>query len=183
MDTIVQRRRQGRITAGQRLVFTGAALLVTAALWSAWTAIGEAKPTARESPSGDGIEVETGEGAGAEKIVIPLHQAGGVRYFSAGVGAEERAAAYPAFSLKLVLVAGAKAYASQVSIAIESANGTVKLEVPAEQVTGPWVFADLPDGVYRVSATKDGQVRSQAKVSIKKGATTTVYLRWPAEGP
>lgn len=50
--------------------------------------------------------------------LLPLHRAGDVRYFSAGIGLEERAAQYPPFSLKLVFTAGGKPFLSGVSVTI-----------------------------------------------------------------
>src|SRR3990172_12702215 len=68
-----------------------------------------ASSTATVTPSGDGIAVEYSDEDGAKSVLtLPLHKAGAVRYFSAGVGTEERAAQYPTFPLKLVFVAGSQ---------------------------------------------------------------------------
>jgi len=134
---------------------------------------------ARVTPSGDGIELEYAGNAGTIfKEVIPLMRSGDIRYFSAGVGVEERQAHYPPFPLKIILVAGDKAYLSRTSITISDATGAVRLQVPAEQVTGPWLFVDLPPGTYKITGTRDGQTVVKDRVNVRSDGTTTVYLRW-----
>jgi hypothetical protein len=111
-------------------------------------------------------------------LTLPLHKAGAVRYFSAGIGAEERQVKYPPFPLKLIFVAGPKAYLSRVAVTIADKKGTVKLEVPAAQVTGPWLYVDLPAGAYTVTATREGQAQVKGEVTVEKGGVKTLYLRW-----
>ena len=144
----------------------------------------EASSAATITPSGDGIELEyTSEDGAKSVLTIPLYRAGAVRYFSAGVGTEEREAKYPPFPLKLIFVAGPKAYLSQVAVTITDAKGSVKLEVPGEQVTGPWLFVDLTAGTYTVTASRDGQDQVKGQVTVAKGGVKTVYLRWKENTP
>jgi hypothetical protein len=151
--------------------------LITVIALPAETTLGAA--TTRITPSGDGIELEyTGRTGTISKEVIPLMRSGDIRYFSAGVGVEERQAQYPSFPLKIILVAGDKAYLSRTSITISDATGAVRLEVPAEQVTGPWLFVDLPPGTYKITGTRDGQTVVKDRVSVRSDGITTVYLRW-----
>lgn len=139
----------------------------------------EAAAVVRMTPTGDGLELEyVGEDGITSKDTIPIRRAGDIRYFSAGVGVDERTATYPKFPLKLIFVAGAKAYASQVSVTIEDSKGAVRLQVPAEQVTGPWLFVDLPDGTYTITATRGDQTQAKAQGDISKGHVKAVYLRW-----
>lgn len=141
-----------------------------------------AAPTVRVMPSGDGLTLEYQDGSGATlQETIPIHQAGGIKYFSAGVGLEERSAAYPPYSLKLVFVAGPKAYLSQVSVTVKDKDGTTVVAVPREQVTGPWLFVDLPPGTYAITAVGPAKSEVKERVTISAKQMKTVYLRWKGE--
>lgn len=156
-----------------------AILLLAACLW--W-APSEAGVSVRMSPSGDALELESRGEDGLSKTTIPVHRSGEIRYFSAGVGKDEREADYPPFSLKLVFVAGGRPFLSRVAVTIADRKGREVLAVPKEQVAGPWLFVDLPPGTYRVSAARDGRTQTQARVVVKQGGTATTYLRWKEEG-
>ncbi len=162
-----------------RVLVFGLPFAVSLALAGPFVAPGAASTESKVTPAGDGIELEyAGEDGAKSVLTLPLHKAGAVRYFSAGVGAEERQVKYPPFPLKLIFVAGPKAYLSRVAVTIADKKGTVKLEVPAEQVTGPWLYVDLPSGTYTVTATREGQAQVKGEVAVEKGGVKTLYLRW-----
>lgn len=139
----------------------------------------EATGSSRVLQSGASIEI-VGEGPeGAYRAVIPIHRSGDLRYFSAGVGIEEREAEYPAFPLKIILVAGQKAYLSRVPLTIRDDAGTIQLDIPSAKVNGPWVFVDLPDGIYDITGIRDGETQEKKHVAVRSGSVRTVYLRWP----
>jgi hypothetical protein len=112
---------------------------------------------------------------------LPLRRAGAIRYFSAGVGLEERAAEYPPFSLKLVFTAGGRPYLSGVSVTIESRKGEPVLTVPPDQVEGPWLFVDLPAGDYAVTATYHDDTQRVRRVRVEEGKQKVIHLRWAEE--
>ncbi len=141
--------------------------------------LAEAKPTARVLPSGDGIEIIGAPGSGTYLEPLPLYRSGGMRYFSAGVGLEERDVEYPPFPLKLILVAEGGAYLSIVAVTITNDDGTVRLDIPKEHVNGPWIFIDLPPGSYQVTGRREGDTVEKKSVKVTEGAVRTVYLRWP----
>lgn len=99
--------------------------------------------------------------------LLPLHRVGDVRYFSAGIGLEERAAQYPPFSLKFVFTAGGKPFLSGVSVTI-----------PQEQVEGPWLFVDLAPGVYHVTAIHRDRKQGLTGIAVEAGKQKTIHLRW-----
>jgi len=139
-------------------------------------------PTVRLMQSGESLELVLSEDGGTPiKETIPIHRVGSVKYFSAGVGLEERSVTYPSFPLKLVFVAGPKAYVSQVSITITDQNGKVHLQIPPKQVTGPWLFVDLPPGKYDISAERPGKATIKEHVTLSAKETKTIYLRWKEE--
>jgi len=138
-----------------------------------------AKTSVTVLPTGDGLELAYGDGLPPSRHTIPLHRAGDIRYFSAGVGLEEREADYPPFPLKLVFVVGGKPYLTHVAVSITDESGSVKLAIPREQVIGPWLFVDLPSGTYQISAIWEGQTQTNTAVKISAERTHIVYLRWP----
>ncbi len=139
-------------------------------------------PMVRIMQSGDSLELVFHEDSGTPiKETIPIHRVGSVRYFSAGIGLEERSAQYPSFPLKLVFVAGPKAYLSQVSVTIMDQERKVHLQIPPKQVTGPWLFVDLPPGNYDISAQGPGKASIKEHVTLSAKETKTIYLRWKEE--
>lgn len=156
----------------------GVALLV------GWLALGglptpsEAGGVAKVSDSGEFIELS--HDAEGRTVVdrLSLYRSGNVRYFSAGVGVEERMADYPPFSLKIVLTAGGKPFLAGASVTIRPAKGGSPLTIPREQVEGPWLFVDLPAGVYEVTAMHGDRAQRLKSVKVEAGKQHVVYLRW-----
>ena len=137
--------------------------------------------SARVGQSGEYVELEHRVNGQVIKDHLPLYQAGGVRYFSAGVGVEERNAEYPPFPLKLVFTAGGKPYLSGVEVTITPAKGGAVIAIPREQVEGPWLFVDLPAGIYDVSAMQGDRMQGLKGIKIEPGRQKSVLLRWPEE--
>ena len=133
---------------------------------------------ARIGSSGEFIELEHQSNGQIVKNYLPLHQIGKVRYFSAGVGLEERQAEYPPFSLKLVFTAGGKPYLTAVDVTIQPQRGEKAINIPKEQIEGPWLFVDLPSGTYDITATYGTHKRSLQGIPIVAGKQKTLYLRW-----
>jgi hypothetical protein len=144
-------------------------------------ALAEGNPVARIGQSGEFIEFEQQINGQVFKNSLPLHKAGGVRYFSAGVGLEERAAEYPPFSLKLVFTEGGKPFLAGVDVTIQPAKGGTAIRIPREQVEGPWLFMDLPSGIYDISANYASRTQGLKGIKVEEGKQKTVYLRWAAD--
>jgi len=121
---------------------------------------------ARVLPSGDGIQMEYQGAEGTQQDVIPLYRAGTVRYFSAGIGLDERGADYPPFALKLVFTAGGKPFLTGVTVTIQGPKGTEKIVIPGERVTGPLVVCRSPSRDLRHLG---GPGRSDAGLKIGQG--------------
>ena len=85
-------------------------LLAGLGAWLCLMTVAIAGPTARISQSGEALELDYQGDGRSYTDTIPLYRAGEVQYFSAGVGVEERSAAYPPFPLKLIFTAGGKPY-------------------------------------------------------------------------
>jgi len=131
--------------------------------------------------SGEFLELEYQVNGQQYKGSLPLYQAEGVRYFSAGVGLEERSAEYPPFSLKLVFTAGGKPFLAGVAVTIQSAKGGPPINIPRDHVNGPWLFVDLPSGTYHITAIHADRTQGLKGVRLEAGKTKTVHLRWPEE--
>ena len=158
-----------------RILFAALCCLIAAAPF----AQAGAAPDTRDTPSGDRIELEyTAADGVTARTILPIYRVGAVQYFSAGMGVEERAAQYPPYPLKLVFLAGPRAYIAQVAVTIKDTKGAVNLLVPGEQVTGPWLFVDLPAGTYEITAIRRDRSEIKQKVSVGAGGSRTVYFRW-----
>jgi hypothetical protein len=143
--------------------------------------LAEGGPIARIGASGEELEFTHQVDGRIVVDTLPLYHAGAIRYFSAGVGLEERAAEYPPFSLKLVFTAGDRPYLSGVSVTIESRKGVPVLTVPPDQVEGPWLFVDLPAGDYAVTATYHDDTQRVRRVRVEEGKQKVIHLRWAEE--
>jgi hypothetical protein len=159
-------------------------ILVVLAVWvvgAGAVSLAEGGAVARIGPSGDVIELSHRADGRPVVDVLPLHRVGVVRYFSAGVGIEERAAEYPPFPLKLVLTAGGKPFLAGVTVSIRAHKSGTALTIPREQVEGPWLFVDLPPGLYDLTATYGNSTQRLNGIKIEAGKQKTVYVRWPED--
>ncbi|HKC94353.1 MAG TPA: hypothetical protein VKB81_10095 [Nitrospira sp.] len=136
---------------------------------------------ARVGASGEFLEMEDQHTGQIVKDYLPVHRAGEVRYFSAGVGVEERGAEYPPFSLKLVFTAGGKPYLTGVDVTIHPQMGGAEINIPREQIAAPWLFIDLPSGTYDVSAMYGEQKQTRKGITVVAGKQKTVQLQWAAD--
>lgn len=126
--------------------------------------------------SGEYLELEQNDQI--IKDYLPLHRTAGARYFSAGVGLEERSASYPPFPLKIVFTAGGKPFLSGVAVTIRPAKGGTAIVIPREHVEGPWLFVDLAVGLYDVTAADGSHVQHLKGIKVEAGKQKVVYLRW-----
>lgn len=136
---------------------------------------------ARIGDSGDSVELSQQIDGHTVVDTLPVYQAGSVRYFSAGIGIEERSAEYPPFSLKLVFTAGGKPFLAGVAVTIRPAKGGPPIDIPRDHVNGPWLFVELPSGTYHLAAIHADRTQNLKGVTVEGGKTKTVHLRWPEE--
>lgn len=159
-------------------------LIPVLALWSSLSggmSLAEGGSVARIGESGDFLEMEYQVNGQRSKDSLPLYRAEGCRYFSAGVGIDERSAEYPPFPLKLVFTAGGKPFLAGVAVTIQSAKGGPSINIPRDHVSGPWLFVELPSGTYHLTAVYAGQTQGLKGVTVETGKMKTVHLRWREE--
>jgi hypothetical protein len=143
--------------------------------------LAEGASVARLLDSGDGLELSFQEGGQSVTEVIPVYREEGSRYFSAGIGIDERQAEYPPFPLKLVFTAGGKPFLTGVAVTIRSAKDGKVLTIPDSRITGPWLFIDLAPGLYHIAGTYGGQAQSLNGIKVEAGKQKTIHLRWPED--
>lgn len=109
------------------------------------------------------------------ELPVPVQQYESIRYYSAGVGVEERRTLPQLFPLKLVFKTDAGSLLSDADVTIAAGGKTV---FRGRAQNGPWLIIDLPPGTYDVTAVLDGATRRAKGVKIAKGRQRTVILVW-----
>jgi len=114
----------------------------------------------------------------ATSSFIAHGQSNGIAYASGGVGMDERTAMETMakdYNVKLMFVEAPKDYVSGVKVKIEDPSGKLLLETTSN---GPWFWAKLPQGDYRVIASfHDHREMKHLKVA---GGIDTVEFFWKA---
>lgn len=156
-------------------------VLLLLVLWMGPGEVAAAGTVARELPGGEEIELEIPSDIGPQKEIISLYHSGQIRYFSAGIGRAEREALYPPFPLKVVFTAGGKPFVAGVALSLRNVEGTTVLTVPGEQITGPWLFIDVPEGTYEITARLGGEPQQVKGIKVRRGHTTVQHIRWTVD--
>jgi len=81
----------------------------------------------------------------------------GIAYMTGGVGVDERAdmaRMAKDFNLKLVFAEPSRPYIADVRVEIKDKSGTKLIDTSSD---GPWFFASLPEGQYRVTVDHAGK--------------------------
>lgn len=95
----------------------------------------------------------------------------GIAYMSGGVGEEERDAMRSLagdYNLRLVFAGKDGAYLADVKVGIRDAAGH---DILSAVSNGPWFFAKLPSGRYKIHADIDGKNLIQSAVVGRKRQT------------
>ena len=154
--------------------------LTVSLFWGVSLRASDAKSSVIQGQDSLELSLSTGSGITSQER-ISINHTGAIRYFSTGIGVEERAAVYPPFALKLVFVEGSKTYLSSVSVSITDSHGHLRLNIPRDQVNGPWLYIDLPPGTYDITAVGPEKAELKEQVTIAAHQIRTVYLRWKKE--
>jgi hypothetical protein len=97
--------------------------------------------------------------------------ANGIAYVSGGVGADEEATMRQMrqqYRLQMLFaVQGTGEYLADIPVTITDPQGRTVLETTAQ---GPFLYANLPAGTYRVTAVSDGRAITRMVTVPKRGA-------------
>jgi hypothetical protein len=119
--------------------------------------------------------------AAAEAVGLEVKSAGGISYVSGGVGASEQEALEQAksdYNLRLLFaVSGSGAFLAEVPVTIADSGGQVLLEAVSD---GPYFYAKVPAGSYRVSAENAGKVQTRSVTVPASGAASEGFY-WSPE--
>ncbi|HEY4318868.1 MAG TPA: carboxypeptidase-like regulatory domain-containing protein [Herbaspirillum sp.] len=114
---------------------------------------------------------------------------GNASFVSGGIGidqSEAMKAAASKYSLELIFSArkdrnapgasagASAAYTADVKVKITDHSGKTVIDTVSQ---GPYLLANLPDGVYRVEASADGASKTQ-QTTIRKGAHQRLVFSW-----
>jgi hypothetical protein len=114
-------------------------------------------------------------GAVVTELPVPVQQYESVRYYSAGVGIEERREVAQLYPLKIVFRTDRGHLLCDADVTITAGGRTV---FRGRAQNGPWLIVDLPPGSYDVTAVQDGASRTAKGVRLAQGRQRTVVLTW-----
>jgi hypothetical protein len=100
--------------------------------------------------------------------------AASVEHLSTGVGVNERVA-HRDYPVLLTFAEARGAYLASIAVEIKDAGGKVVL---ATTSAGPWLFAKLPAGSYKVVATRVSGERTGADFDVGTSGQVVVRLTW-----
>ncbi len=102
----------------------------------------------------------------------------GIAFMSGGVSQTEREILKDrakGYSLKLVFSSERGEYLSNVIVKVfDQENQTILITVS----NGPWLFIDLPTGMYKIEASFRADRKRISRVKIEQGKQKVFHLRW-----
>lgn len=115
--------------------------------------------------------------AAAQEGVPEMKTMGGISYTSGGIGETERDAMRQQakdYNLRLSFAVHSGAYLSDVKVDIRDAKGHTLVDDVSD---GPWFFAKLAPGKYKVTAEANGKTLTRV-VSMAKGRHVSADMVW-----
>lgn len=93
---------------------------------------------------------------------------------STGIGAAERTI-HKEYSVLLMFAEAKGPYLANIAVEIKDAEGNVVLDRTSE---GPWLFAKLPAGDYKVVATRSSGDKTGAAFTVTADRQVVVRMTW-----
>lgn len=108
-------------------------------------------------------------------LPVPVQKYESVRYYSAGVGIDERRQLPQLYPLRVIFKTDKGNLLSDADVTI-TAKGVTVFRGRAQN--GPWLVVDLAPGTYDITAVQDGKARTAAGVRVAAGKKRTVFMKW-----
>lgn len=103
---------------------------------------------------------------------------GGIAFLSGGIGKQERGVLQEMekeYPLKLVFSNRKGEYLSDVIVKVFGQKGDRILTTVSN---GPWLFLDLPDGIYNLEASFNSDRKKVSGIQIVKRTQKVVFIQW-----
>jgi hypothetical protein len=138
-----------------------------------------AAPVAAQTTSIIRSQTETTTNAiqNESRQAVTPHVQGNVAYVSGGIGDEGVAAmreVEPGYNLRLTFAMGSRQYLADVRVKLEDPQGRTVLDAVSE---GPYFFAKVPAGHYRIVADAEGTPIAHS-VDVRPGAAASQAFFW-----
>jgi hypothetical protein len=104
----------------------------------------------------------------------------GVKYLTGGVGSDERAAiqktAQGNYNLQFVFAEATGPYLANIRVEIQDTHGKTLIDMPS---SGPWFFAKLPSGQYKLTVIHAGKSEAQ-NLNVGKNFQRVIF-NWKSQ--
>lgn len=103
----------------------------------------------------------------------------GIAFMSGGVSQTEREVLKERgkrYSLKLIFSSKRGEYLSNVIVKVYDQN---KQTILITVSNGPWLFIDLPTGIYEIEASLRADQKKISQIKVEEGKQKVIHLRWP----
>jgi hypothetical protein len=113
---------------------------------------------------------------------LPAKQYGGIDYVTGGVGEDEAAALRAVasrYSMRARFTSSSGEFLSGVKVLLSQVNGAVVFVATTD---GPYLYAQIPPGHYRISAVSNGVERAR-DINVPSRGGVSVALTWPMGEP
>lgn len=121
------------------------------------------------------VGVPAGVCAADAELPVPVQKYESVRYYSAGIGIEERRQLPQLYPLRVIFSTDKGNLLCDAEVTI-TAEGTTVFRGSAQN--GPWLVVDLAPGTYDIQAVQDGKTKAAKGVRLTAGKQRTVIMRW-----
>ena len=121
------------------------------------------------------VSAPVGVCAADAELPVPIQKYESVRYYSAGVGAEERRQVPQLYPLRVIFKTDKGNLLSDADVTITAKGATI---FRGRAQNGPWLVVDLAPGTYDIAAVQDGKTQTAKGVKLAAGKIRTVTMKW-----